>query len=46
MNEERRIETEEVEGIAPPPKARVADAFDGARAVASTPSAVISGWAQ
>ena len=26
MNEQRRIETEEVDGVAPPPKARVADA--------------------
>ena len=26
MNEERRIETEEVSGVAPPPKARVSDA--------------------
>ena len=26
MNEERRIEIEEVEGVAPPPKARVSDA--------------------
>ena len=26
MNEQRRIETEEVEGVTPPPKARVADA--------------------
>ena len=26
MNEQRRIETEEVEGVAPPPKARVEDA--------------------
>ena len=28
MNEERRIETEEVEGVSPPPKARVADVRD------------------
>lgn len=28
MNEQRRIETEEVEGVTPPPKARVADARD------------------
>ena len=28
MNQERRIETEEVEGVAPPPKARVEDARD------------------
>ena len=28
MNEERRIETEEVEGVAPPPKARVSDAAE------------------
>ena len=29
MNEQRKIETEEVEGVAPPPKARVTDAVDG-----------------
>ena len=29
MNEQRKIETEEVEGVAPPPKARVGDAIDG-----------------
>ena len=34
MNEERKIEIEEVEGVAPPPKARVADAE--AAAVADT----------
>ena len=28
MNEQRKIETEEVEGVAPPPKARVSDARD------------------
>ena len=28
MNEERKIETEQVEGVAPPPKARVDDARD------------------
>ena len=28
MNEQGRIETEEVEGVAPPPKARVSDARD------------------
>ena len=28
MNEERRIEVEEVEGVAPPPKARVTDAAE------------------
>ena len=28
MNEQRKIETEEVEGVAPPPKARVEDARD------------------
>ncbi len=31
MNEERRIEVEEVEGVAPPPKARVGDAFERKR---------------
>ena len=31
MNEERRIEVEEVEGVAPPPKARVSDAFERKR---------------
>ena len=35
MNEERRIETEEVAGVSPPPKARVADVFDGAPAETS-----------
>ena len=29
MNEERKIEVEEVEGVTPPPKARVSDAADG-----------------
>jgi FeS assembly SUF system protein len=29
MNEERRIETEEVGGVSPPPKARVSDAAEG-----------------
>ena len=28
MNEERRIEVEEVEGVAPPPKARVSDVME------------------
>lgn len=28
MNEQRKIETEEVTGVAPPPKARVSDAVD------------------
>ena len=28
MNEQRKIETEEVEGVSPPPKARVSDAVD------------------
>ncbi len=28
MNEQRKIETEEVDGVAPPPKARVGDARD------------------
>jgi FeS assembly SUF system protein len=28
VNEERRIETEEVEAVTPPPKARVADTFE------------------
>lgn len=31
MNEERRIETEEVDAVAPPPKARVTDAFERKR---------------
>ena len=31
MNEERRIEVEEVDGVAPPPKARVADSFERKR---------------
>jgi FeS assembly SUF system protein len=35
VNEERRIETEEVAGVAPPAKARVSDAFDGADAETS-----------
>jgi len=35
VNEERKIATEEVEGVSPPPKARVADAFDGAHAETS-----------
>ncbi|MGZ8312829.1 MAG: SUF system Fe-S cluster assembly protein [Allosphingosinicella sp.] len=35
MNEQRRIETEEVEGVAPPPKARVGDA-DAAESAAET----------
>ncbi len=29
MNEQRKIETEEVEGVVPPPKARVSDAVEG-----------------
>ena len=29
MNEQRKIETEEVEGVSPPPKARVTDAIEG-----------------
>ncbi len=29
MNEQRKIETEEVEGVEPPPKARVTDAIEG-----------------
>ena len=37
VNEERRIETEEVDGVAPPPKARVGDVRD-----ASSASATIS----
>ena len=28
MNEERKIATEEVDGVTPPPKARVSDAFE------------------
>lgn len=39
MNEERRIEVEEVEGVAPPPKARVSDA-------AQTPSPLSAGVAE
>ncbi|MEA3000533.1 MAG: hypothetical protein QOH04_205 [Sphingomonadales bacterium] len=31
MNEERRIEVEEVEGVDPPPKARVSDVFERKR---------------
>jgi FeS assembly SUF system protein len=31
VNEERRIEVEEVEGVAPPPKARVVDSFERKR---------------
>jgi FeS assembly SUF system protein len=31
VNEERRIEVEEVEGVAPPPKARVGDSFERKR---------------
>ncbi|MEA3061905.1 MAG: hypothetical protein QOJ94_1686 [Sphingomonadales bacterium] len=31
MNEERRIEVEEVDGVAPPPKARVSDVFERKR---------------
>jgi FeS assembly SUF system protein len=31
VNEERRIEVEEVDGVAPPPKARVADSFERKR---------------
>ena len=31
MNEERRIETEEVEAVTPPPKARVTDSFERKR---------------
>jgi FeS assembly SUF system protein len=31
VNEERRIEVEEVEGVAPPPKARVSDVFERKR---------------
>ena len=31
MNEERRIEVEEVDGVAPPPKARVSDTFERKR---------------
>ncbi len=31
MNEERRIEVEEVEGVDPPPKARVSDTFERKR---------------
>jgi FeS assembly SUF system protein len=31
VNEERRIETEEVEGVAPPPKARVTETFERKR---------------
>jgi FeS assembly SUF system protein len=31
VNEERRIETEEVAGVAPPPKARVAETFERKR---------------
>ena len=36
MNEQRKIETEEVEGVTAPPKARVDDAVDGAPAETST----------
>ena len=32
MNEQRKIETEEVEGVPPPPKARVSDAVEPANA--------------
>jgi FeS assembly SUF system protein len=31
VNEERRIEVEEVDGVAPPPKARVSDVFERKR---------------
>ena len=31
MNEERKIEVEEVDGVAPPPKARVGDTFERKR---------------
>ena len=31
MNEERKIETEEVEGVSPPPRARVNEAFERKR---------------
>ena len=31
MNEERKIEVEEVEGVAPPPKARVSETFERKR---------------
>ena len=31
MNEERKIETEEVEGVSPPPRARVTEAFERKR---------------
>jgi FeS assembly SUF system protein len=31
VNEERRIEVEEVDGVAPPPKARVGDSFERKR---------------
>jgi FeS assembly SUF system protein len=31
VNEERRIEVEEVDGVAPPPKARVSDTFERKR---------------
>ena len=31
MNEERKIEVEEVDGVAPPPRARVADVFERKR---------------
>jgi FeS assembly SUF system protein len=31
MNEERKIETEEVDSVAPPPRARVADTFERKR---------------
>jgi FeS assembly SUF system protein len=31
MNEERKIETEEVEGVSPPPRARVAETFERKR---------------
>ena len=34
MNEERRIEVEEVDGVPPPPKARVDDAAETLRAQA------------
>ena len=31
MNEERKIETEEVAGVAPPPRARVTETFERKR---------------
>jgi len=31
MNEERKIETEEVEGVSPPPRARVTETFERKR---------------